>query len=82
MEAKVMEKNKTFVTAKTKQLTDCTDSTKTTCTGDQRSLVAAAIADKAPLKAVKALQKEMKQNETGVWDDALLNALMHQGKKK
>lgn len=78
METKVIEKNNAFVTKNEKSLKDC--ATGDICTDTQKPLVAAAIVKDAPLTAVKALQKEMKQKETGVWDPALLNALMHQKK--
>jgi hypothetical protein len=81
IETKLIEKNTEFVLVKqnNKALTDC--ATWDICTDAQKPLVTAAIATNAPLAAVKAIQKEMKQKETGVWDIALLNALMHQKKK-
>lgn len=77
-EKKLQEKNTAFVTKNKKQLTDCT--TGDICTDTQKPLVVAAIAEDAPIAAVKALQKEMKRPETGVWDEDLLNALMQQKK--
>lgn len=76
MENKLIEKNAAFVKRHKKSLEACKDTDL--CTDAQKPLVEAAIANDAPLSAVKTLQKEMKQKETGVWDNALLNALMHQ----
>jgi hypothetical protein len=77
-DSKLIERNTEFVKKNNKALTDC--ATWDICTDTQKPLVAAAIAANAPLSAVKAIQKEMKQKETGIWDTALLNVLMHQKK--
>lgn len=79
MENKLIEKNNEFVKKYNKALKDCT--TGDICTDIQKPLVVAAIKDDAPLVDIKALQKEMKQKETGVWDATLLNTLMNQKKK-
>jgi hypothetical protein len=77
-DSKLIEKNTEFVKKNNKALTDC--ATWDICTDTQKPLVEAAIVTDAPLSAVKAIQKEMKQKETGIWDTVLLNALMHQKK--
>ena len=82
-EKNLIEKNTAFVTKHNDALSGCAKGdTGDICTDTQKSFVVAAIVADAPLVAVKALQKEMKLTQTGIWDATLLNALMHQGKKK
>jgi len=78
MENKLQEKNDDFVKNHTKAIDDCANGD--ICTDGQKKLISSnGIIVVAP-DAVRALQKEMKQKATGVWDIALLNALMHQKK--